>query len=88
MTKKTKTIQRKVYTVLGFVPYESEDVLGIFTSKVAAVKAAKKIAARPLDYYADYTNYDNVAIYTANLNQPMERWSYSDDRLIWQSRKI
>ena len=64
----TKAKGRKVYTVVGIVAYENEDVLGIYTSKDAAIKAAKKIAKRPVDYYADYTNYDSVYVYAASLN--------------------
>lgn len=58
----------KVYVVVGLVPYESEDVLGIYTSKVAAIAAATVVAERPVDYYADYTNYATVYVYEAPTN--------------------
>ena len=59
---------RKVYVVVGSVAYENDDTLGIYTSKDAAIKAATKIAKRPVDYYADYVNYDTVYVYATSLN--------------------
>jgi len=64
--------KRKVYAVVGIVAYENEDVLGIYTSKDAAIKAATKIAKRAVDYYADYTNYDSVYVYATFLNTSID----------------
>ena len=70
--------KRKVYAVVGFVAYENEDVLGIYTSKDAAVKAATKIAQRPVDYYADYVNYDDVRVFAMATNAKRENGLYND----------
>ena len=63
----------KVFTVVGLVAYENEDVLGIYTSKDDAIAAGMKIAQRPVDYYAEYVNYDRVEVYAVPLNTAMER---------------
>jgi hypothetical protein len=70
---------RKVYAVVGSIPWECEDVLGIYTSKAAAVKAANVIANRKVDYYADYTNYYDVAVYAVALNTVAKSRFLSDD---------
>jgi len=72
---------RKVYSVVGIVAYESEDVLGIYTSKDAAIKAATKIAKRPVDYYADYCNYDSVIVFATTLNTAIDKLSGA----VWNS---
>lgn len=78
----TKAKTKVVYTVVGIVSYETEDVLGIYTSKRAALKRAEGVAVRPLDYYAEYTNYDRVEVYAVPMNTAMDRLRdmvWSDD---------
>jgi len=72
---------RKVYAVVGIVSYENEDVLGIYTSKDAAIKAATKVAKRPVDYYSDITNYDFVYVYATSLNTAIDGLRVS----VWDS---
>lgn len=83
---------RKVYAVVGIVAYENEDVLGIYTSKSAAIKAATKIAKRPVDYYADYCNYDTVYVYATSLNVAIdglraEVWRSDDVKRTYKAKQ-
>ena len=76
---------RKVYAVVGFIPYENQDVLGIYTSKDAAIKAATKIANRKVDYYADYVNYSTVAVYAVTPNVTPRDFGFYNDKAVWES---
>lgn len=76
---------RKVYVVMGFIPYENEDVLGIYTSKREAVKAATDVAKRPTDYYADYVNYSTVAVYAVTPNVKPRDLGLDRDTAVWES---
>ena len=75
--------KRKVYTVVGIVSYENEDVLGIYTNKNAAIKAATIVAKRDVDYYADYTNYDYVYVYASALNNAINGFDTTD--MVWNN---
>ena len=82
---------KTVFTVVGVVNYECEDVLGIYTSKRAALKRAEGVAVRPLDYYAEYTNYDRVEVYAVPLNVATDRvrdliWAEDGNRSIVRSK--
>lgn len=78
-------VASKVYAVVGFIPYENQDVLGIYTSKRAAVKAATDVAKRPTDHYADYVNYSTVAVYAITPNVKPRDLGFYNDTAVWES---
>lgn len=74
----------KIFVVFGIIPYESKDVMGIYTDKDKAIRDAQDIAARPDDAYSSVTHYSIVEVHSMPLNATFDGMMYSNK--VWSSK--